>query len=334
LGGAGAGNGNFTTGEIYTVDKTAPTAGSLVMPAVTSGSTSSTFTLVVSDNLAIDVSSLDGSDVRVVGPNGFSQLASLVGVNPAGDGTPRTVTYQITAPAGTWDAGDGGTYTVTLEAGQVSDTAGNLAAGAALGSFQVSLSFATFMPLLTAAPPPSLPDLVVDRIVPTRTGIQVVIRNRGQAPVTDPFWVDVYIDPSSPPTQVNQIWPMLAQQGLVWAVTAPALPLPAGGTLTLSVGDQYYRPSLSVFSGTLAAGTPIYAQVDSANTNTTYGAVLENHEQAGGAYNNISGPVAPSAAVSLSGATSVAVRPGDQADLPARPAPSAVLKEEPAYLRR
>jgi hypothetical protein len=45
----------------------------------------------------------------------------------------------------------------------------------------------------------------------------------------------------------------------------------------------------------LAAGTPVYAQVDAVNLATTYGAVLENHEIAGGAYNNIVGPVLPAA---------------------------------------
>ena len=37
----------------------------------------------------------------------------------------------------------------------------------------------------------------------------------------------------------------------------------------------------------LAAGTAIYVQVDSANANTAYGAVLENHEILGESYNNI-----------------------------------------------
>jgi hypothetical protein len=37
----------------------------------------------------------------------------------------------------------------------------------------------------------------------------------------------------------------------------------------------------------LPAGTIIYVQVDSANTLTNFGAVLENHEITGGAYNNI-----------------------------------------------
>src|SRR5262249_31727911 len=144
-----------------------------------------------------------------------------------------------------------------------------------------------------------LPDLVVDRIVVTRTSIQVVIRNQGIAPVTDAFWVDAYINPSPAPTHVNQTWEMLASQGLVWGVTASALPLNPGGTLTLSIGDGYYRADMSNFSGSLAAGTPIYAQVDSANANTSYGAVLESHEQAGGPYNNISGPVTPTSAMRL-----------------------------------
>jgi hypothetical protein len=67
--------------------------------------------------------------------------------------------------------------------------------------------------------------------------------------------------------------------------------LEPGETLTLTIGDVYYWPSLSNFPGSLPAGTPIYVQVDSANMHTTYGAVLEGHEIYGGAYNNIGGPV-------------------------------------------
>jgi hypothetical protein len=111
---------------------------------------------------------------------------------------------------------------------------------------------------------------------------------------------------------------MLAPQGLVWGITGSALPLNPGATLSLSVGGAYYRPTLSNFSGTLAAGTPVYAQVDSANANTTYGAVFEADEQPGRTYNNISGPVAPTSAVSLAGAAPAADRPRDTAGLPAR----------------
>jgi hypothetical protein len=104
-------------------------------------------------------------------------------------------------------------------------------------------------------------------------------------------------------------------------VTAGALPIAPGGTLTLTLGDTYYRPDLSNVPQSLAAGTRIFAQVDSANAATTYGAVLESHEQNGGAYNNISSTVvlaslrlAPSAAIS-------APRTQPQGQMPARESP-------------
>jgi hypothetical protein len=149
LGGSGQSNGNFTTGETYTIDKTVPTAGSLVATNVTSaGGTIYTFTVIFSDDLAIDVTSLDGNDIRVTGPDGFSQLATLVSVSPASNGTPRTVTYQISAPGGGWDRKDGGTYSIAVEANQIFDSVGNPLAATSLGSFQVSLNFTIYLPLV------------------------------------------------------------------------------------------------------------------------------------------------------------------------------------------
>jgi hypothetical protein len=134
----------------------------------------------------------------------------------------------------------------------------------------------------------SAPDLVVERIAATRNSVQIAIRNQGDTPAQDAFWVDLYINPYSAPTHVNQIWPNLSSQGLVWGVTAV---LQAGEVLTLTVNDTYYAPGYSHVSWPLAVGTPVYAQVDSANTATTYGAVLESHEILGQTYNNILGSV-------------------------------------------
>jgi hypothetical protein len=181
---------------------------------------------------------------------------------------------------------------------------------------QTVTTFRAYLPI--AQREAGLPDLVIDRIVVTRTSIQVVIRNQGSAPVTDPFWVDAYINPKPAPSRVNQLWQMLAPQGLVWGVTGPALPLNPGETLTLSIGGAYYRPTLSNFAGSLAAGTPVYAQVDSANANTTYGAVFESDEQPGRSYNNISGPAAPTSAMRLASAAPTAGRSDDDVGLPAR----------------
>jgi VCBS repeat-containing protein len=160
------------------------------------------------------------------------------------------------------------------------------------------------------------PDLVVERIVATATGVQVVIANRGNAPAVDDFWVDAYVAPRTPPTAVNQTWDVVGSQGLAWGVTADLAP---GEVLTLSVGGDYYVAAYSAVAWPLPVGTPVYAQVDAVNTETTYGAVLEDHEMTGGAYNNVAGPVSSTAG---DGAGVPAVVPGSRpihlADLPRR----------------
>jgi hypothetical protein len=153
-------------------------------------------------------------------------------------------------------------------------------------------SHCVYLPLIVA--PARYPDLVVNRLIAASNEIQVVIKNLGPAPVTDEFWVDAYLDPNPPPTRVNQTWDQVSQQGVVWGVTSDALPLAAGGEITLTVspaGGSYYWPSLSAITWPLTSETTIYAQVDSANTDTNYGGVLETHEIMGGPYNNISGPI-------------------------------------------
>jgi len=99
------------------VDMSAPTAGSLIAANVTtSGGTSYSFTVTFSDNLVIDSASLDAGDMRA----------------------PRPIRLQH---RGTWDIGDNGTYTLALEANQVTDTAGNPIGATTLCSFLVSLNY-------------------------------------------------------------------------------------------------------------------------------------------------------------------------------------------------
>ncbi len=137
------------------------------------------------------------------------------------------------------------------------------------------------------------PDLVVQSIQASASGITVVIRNVGTAPVVDEFWVDLYVNPNPPPAGVNQIWSDgRSAQGAVWGVTASAFPaLTPGGTLVLRLNGPYYVAAYSNISLPLPVGALLYAQVDSANTLTTYGAVYESHEIIGDPYNNIIGPV-------------------------------------------
>ena len=167
------------------------------------------------------------------------------------------------------------------------------------------------------------PDLIVQNLVVTHRSVQVVIKNQGNAPVNDDFWVDVYINPNPAPTHVNQVWWMLGKEGLVWGVKDTALPIQPGGVMTLTLGDRYYTSTLSTFSGWIPNGTPVYAQVDAANTNTTYGGVLESHEILNGLYNNIAGPVYPAVDLTTNVAASEPALAGDRSpasdSLPPRP---------------
>ena len=114
------------------VDVVPPTAVAS-LPAVTAGATTYTFTVTYADNVAINTASMTNGDLKVTGPNGYSQAVKLVSY--AGTGTTVTATYSITAPGGTWDRADVGTYTVSVVAGQVTDTTGNWVVARVIGTF-------------------------------------------------------------------------------------------------------------------------------------------------------------------------------------------------------
>jgi len=121
-------------GQPPLADTTAPTASINGANILTSGGTTYDFTVTYSDNVAVDASSFDNSDIQVTGAGGFSQIATRVSVHTS-SGNSQTVTYRITAPGGAWDSADNGSYSVALQANQVSDTSGNFAAATNLGNF-------------------------------------------------------------------------------------------------------------------------------------------------------------------------------------------------------
>jgi hypothetical protein len=104
------------------------------------GGTTHTLWVAYTDNVAIDVSSLDSNDIVVTGPNGFTQGATFVSVNISTNGTPRMANYRIDAPGGSWDQADNGTYTVQMRNTAVRDTSNNYVASGTLGTFSVNVA--------------------------------------------------------------------------------------------------------------------------------------------------------------------------------------------------
>ena len=162
----------------------------------------------------------------------------------------------------------------------------------AYGVVTTFMSSATivYLPLLLKDFPPPLPplsppDLVVESLVVSTDAVTVVIKNQGASPVNDAFWVEAYINPTTPPTAPNQEWHTRGGQGLVWGITT--LPISAGQSVTLTLSSpSFASDQSSPLPVTIPAGSNIYAQVDSANTGVATGAVLEADET-----NNILGPV-------------------------------------------
>lgn len=108
-------------------DTVKPTASATVSNITATGGTSYQFTVTYTDNIAVKTASLDGNDIRVTGPNGFSVLAGLNSFTPTGNGPSIVATYKFTPPGGSWNSADNGTYTIALSASQVTDTANNAA---------------------------------------------------------------------------------------------------------------------------------------------------------------------------------------------------------------
>jgi len=188
-------------------------------------------------------------------------------------------------------------------------------------------TYAIYLPLVMRSYGPTtyLPDLVVDSIevVPANpdagqaVDVRVTIRNAGNVNASRGFWVDLYIDPPDPSQiEVNRGWSQVGcSQGLVWTVYW----LNAGDSVVLSTinannpDNVYYWPEYSNFGGYFTdPGThTLYAQVDSWNTETTYGAIYEANEG-----NNIHGP----ATVSVGGrAASLPLGSETPAAIPPRP---------------
>ena len=144
-------------------DFTPPTATLAASDVTSANAQVHYFQVTYSDNAGIAYQTIDGNDVLVTGPNGYSQLGVLA--NLAYSGTSWTATYYVSAPGGTWDASENGTYAVSMRPSQVSDTSGNFVAAGALGTFQVAvpapIGALALQPLASGLRRPLLDELAV-----------------------------------------------------------------------------------------------------------------------------------------------------------------------------
>jgi hypothetical protein len=121
LGGTGPGNGDFTAGEAYTVDKTVPlVTGSLRAAPDPTTAASVNFTVVFSE----PVSGVDAGDFFPVATGNLSGV-SIAGVSGSG------YLYTVTASTG---SGDGTLRLDVLDNDSILDAAGQPLAGAGLGN--------------------------------------------------------------------------------------------------------------------------------------------------------------------------------------------------------
>ena len=151
-------------------------------------------------------------------------------------------------------------------------------------------NYRRYLPLTESAPIKlaALPDLVGSfTITPNkktfaageRVQITATITNTG-AVAAEPFWVDLYINPSTPPTAAgvrwNDVCGLKPCQGIAWAVKDGLAP---GQSITLTSTAQSYDPAQTIWHGWFANGTKdLYLYVDSWNPGVATGAVLEGNE--------------------------------------------------------
>jgi hypothetical protein len=226
--------------------------------------------------------------------NSYTLTVATVGngtVTPTTSSYPYGTVVPITATAGMGSSFVGWSGDLT---GTTNPTAITMDSDKTIAAtFTVVMEeYSIFLPFITYDSL-RLPDLVVQSVSASSDVITVVIKNIGDGPATEAFWVDAYINPTPPPTAVNEIWWDLdrSHEGVAWGVTEPILPIMPGEVYTLTSDGAYVSPERTFFPGNLPVGTPIYAQVDAYNEATDYGAVMETHEYFQRPYNNILGPV-------------------------------------------
>jgi parallel beta-helix repeat protein len=232
-----AGQGQtVTTGD--TVAPTAAVRPQDQQPAQSAGAATLDFVVRYADDQALNAATFGTGDVMVTGPNGFAQAATFVST-AALSGAQADVVYRVTAPGGTLDAADNGTYAVTVQTSQVADAAGNAVTASAAGSFAVAVSGT---PTPTPTPTPTVVKI---------GDVGVVAGKKQKFAFTEPDGTAVTVTLSGGTGEVFQT--SLGRLTLQLTATNGKLTLAAkGGNGRIELADVRVAGSLKTFSGKAA----------------------------------------------------------------------------------
>ena len=231
------------------VDSVPPTATLSSRPAVTSPTAPYVFAVTYTDNDAVEAATLGNGNLRVTGPNGYSQLATLLTTGLA-DGPSLVAQYSIPAPVAS------GTYTITMQANQVTDISGNPVAAGSLGT--VTSSF-TASATLSSAPTITVTPTAPYQFTVTYSSsipINTATFGNGNITVTGPGGY------SQAGTFVSSGSPVGGNIAAVYSVPAPT----ANGTYTVTlksgqVSDTSTNPVPGGAIGTFSENVPALGSI-------------------------------------------------------------------------
>ncbi len=106
----------------FTVDVAPPLAAAEASDIVGAQS-SYEFLVTYSDSTGIDLTTLNNNQVQITGPNGYSTFGTIDFESAGATDNSETVFYTANAPTTGWV--NGGTYSISINSGQVKDMVGN-----------------------------------------------------------------------------------------------------------------------------------------------------------------------------------------------------------------
>ena len=142
-----AGNSVFAgvLGAIVVNIETSPPTAALKtspLPNPTAGTVKYSFVVIYTDNVALDTTTFGGAAAALtISKTGFTADATYLSHVVGTAANSYEVTYEFTAPGGTWTADDTGSYSITKNPNRVKDVNGNaLATSPALPALTVNIA--------------------------------------------------------------------------------------------------------------------------------------------------------------------------------------------------